>query len=205
MFKGLLPKEEKYFEDFKEIITHVEEMARITNEFFAADEYTKDIYLRLKPLEKRCDEISTKVIKRLNNTFITPFDREDIFSLIKKIDSLSDLLLGTVARIDMYSITDKVDGAEQLSMIIFRQIKELEIVLQDLKNKGEQINECKAVKDLETEADTIYRQTLKKLFIEEKDAITLFKKKEILDMLEKACDKCQSTANVIISILIKNS
>ncbi|MFA6981385.1 MAG: DUF47 family protein [Ignavibacteriaceae bacterium] len=205
MFKGLLPKEEKYFEDFKEIITHVEEMARITNEFFAADEYTKDIYLRLKPLEKRCDEISTKVIKRLNNTFITPFDREDIFSLIKKIDSLSDLLLGTVARIDMYSITDKVDGAEQLSMIIFRQIKELEVVLQDLKNKGEQINECKAVKDLETEADTIYRQTLKKLFIEEKDAITLFKKKEILDMLEKACDKCQSTANVIISILIKNS
>ncbi len=205
MFKGFLPKEEKYFEDFKEIITHVEEMARITNEFFASDEYTKDIYLRLKPLEKRCDEISTKVIKRLNNTFITPFDREDIFSLIKKIDSLSDILLGTVARIDMYSISDKVDGAEQLSMIIFRQIKELEIVLQDLKNKGKQINECKAVKDLETEADTIYRQTLKKLFIEEKDAITLFKKKEILDMLEKACDKCQSTANVIISILIKNS
>jgi len=83
MFKGLLPKEEKYFEDFKEIITHVEEMARITNEFFSADEYQKDIYLRLKPIEKRCDEISTKVIKRLNNTFITPFDREDIFSLIK--------------------------------------------------------------------------------------------------------------------------
>jgi len=205
MFKGLLPKEEKYFEDFKEIITHVEEMARITNEFFSADEYQKDIYLRLKPIEKRCDEISTKVIKRLNNTFITPFDREDIFSLIKKIDSISDILLGTVARIDTYSITEKVMGADQLSLIVFRQIKELEIVLQDLKNKGPQINECKAVKDLETEADNIYRANLKKLFLEEKDAITLFKKKEILDMLEKACDKCQSTANVIISILIKNS
>ena len=205
MFKALMPKEEKYFEDFKEIITHVEEMARITNEYFASADYAKDIYFKLKPLEKRCDEVSTRVIKRLNNTFITPFDREDIFSLIKKIDSLADILLGTVARIDMYSITDKVDGAEQLSMIIFRQIKELEVVLQDLKNKGTQINECKAVKDLETEADTIYRQTLKKLFVEEKDAITLFKKKEILDMLEKACDKCQSTANIIISILIKNS
>ena len=205
MFKGLIPREEKYFEDFKDIITHVEEMARITHEFFAADTYEKDIYLRLKPIEKRCDEVSTKVIKRLNNTFITPFDREDIFSLIKKIDSISDILLGTVARIDTYGITEKVEGADQLSRIVFRQIKELEVVLLDLKNKGKQINECKAVKDLESEADNIYRATLKKLFQEEKDAITLFQKKEILDMLEKASDKCQSTANVIISILIKNS
>jgi len=110
-----------------------------------------------------------------------------------------------VARIDTYSITEKVMGADQLSLIVFRQIKELEIVSQDHKNKGPQINECKGVKDLETEADNIYRANLKKLFLEEKDAITLFKKKEILDMLEKACDKCQSTANVIISILIKNS
>jgi uncharacterized protein Yka (UPF0111/DUF47 family) len=205
MFKGLLPKEEKYFDDFSEIIVHVQEMAKHTYNLFSSESYDPDIYLKLKPLENRCDEISSRVIKRLNNTFITPFDREDIFSLIKKIDAIGDILLGTVARVDTYSLTEKVEGADKIAAIILQQTKELETVLNGLKAKEKQINECKAVRDLETEADNVYRASLKKLFLEEKDAITLFKKKEILDMLEKASDKCQSTANVIISILIKNS
>ncbi|MCK9426538.1 MAG: DUF47 family protein [Ignavibacteriaceae bacterium] len=205
MFKGLLPKEEKYFDDFSEIIVHVQEMAKLTYNLFSSETYDPDIYLKLKPLENRCDEISSRVIKRLNNTFITPFDREDIFSLIKKIDGIGDILLGTVARVDTYSLTEKVEGADKIAAIILQQTKELETVLNGLKAKEKQINECKAVRDLETEADNVYRASLKKLFLEEKDAITLFKKKEILDMLEKASDKCQSTANVIISILIKNS
>ena len=205
MFKGLLPKEEKYFDDFSEIIVHVQGMALATYNLFSAESYDPDIYLKLKPMENRCDEISSRVIKRLNNTFITPFDREDIFSLIKKIDGIGDILLGTVARVDTYSLTEKVEGADKLAAIILQQTKELETVLNGLKAKERQINECKAVMDLETEADNVYRASLKKLFLEEKDAINLFKKKEILDMLEKASDRCQSTANVIISILIKNS
>jgi len=205
MFKGLLPKEEKYFDDFKEIITHVQAMAKATHVFFSAEDYDKEIFLKIKPLEKRCDEVSSRVIKRLNNTFITPFDREDIFSLIKKIDNIGDILLGTVARVDTYSLTEKIVGADKIAAIVLQQTKELETVINGLKSKEKQINECKAVRDLESEADNIYRASLKKLFLEEKDAINLIKKKEILEMLEKASDKCQSTANVIISILIKNS
>jgi len=205
MFKGLLPKEEKYFDDFAEIIGHVQGMAQHTYNLFSSDSYDPDIFLKLKPLENRCDEISSRVIKRLNNTFITPFDREDIFSLIKKIDGIGDILLGTVARVDTYNLTEKVEGADKIAAIILQQTKELETVLNGLKAKEKQINECKAVRDLETEADNVYRASLKKLFLDEKDAINLIKKKEILEMLEKASDKCQSTANVIISILIKNS
>ena len=205
MFKGLIPKEEKYFDDFTEIIVHVQGMAQQTYNLFSSESYDPNIYLKLKPLENRCDEISSRVIKRLNNTFITPFDREDIFSLIKKIDGIGDILLGTVARVDTYSLNEKVEGADKLAAIVLQQIKELGSVIKRLKAKEKQINECKAVRDLETEADNVYRASLKKLFLEENNAITLFKKKEILDMLEKASDKCQSTANVIISILIKNS
>ncbi|NCQ17498.1 MAG: DUF47 family protein [Ignavibacteria bacterium] len=205
MFKGLIPKEEKYFDDFTEIIVHVQGMAQQTYNLFSSESYDPNIYLKLKPLENRCDEISSRVIKRLNNTFITPFDREDIFSLIKKIDGIGDILLGTVARVDTYSLNEKVEGADKLAAIVLQQIKELGSVINRLKAKEKQINECKAVRDLETEADNVYRASLKKLFLEENNAITLFKKKEILDMLEKASDKCQSTANVIISILIKNS
>lgn len=205
MFNKLLPKEEKYFEDFKDIILLIKEMGIITHEFFTHYPYDKDVYLKLKPLERRCDEITSKVVKRLNKTFITPFDREDIFTLIKKIDDISDLLLGATSRVDIYNLTEKVEGAEELAAIIVQQLKELEIVIQDLKSTHKQVNECKAVKDLETEADNIYRSNLKKLFMEEKDPMVVFKKKEILDILENGSDKCQSTANVILQILIKNS
>ena len=205
MFRKLLPKEERYFEDFKDSISHVQEIAKLTHAFFAADTYDKDIFLKLKPLENRCGEIKSKVIKRLNKTFITPLDREDIFSLIKKIDNIGEILVGAASRVDTYRVTEKVEDAAKMASIVVQQTKELEIALQDLKHKSSQINECKAVQDLETEADNVYRSALKKLFTNEKDPITLIKKKEILEMLEIASDMCQSTANVIIEILIKNS
>jgi uncharacterized protein Yka (UPF0111/DUF47 family) len=205
MFNKLLPKEERYFEDFKDSISHVQEIAKLTHAFFAADTYDKDIFLKLKPLEKRCGEIKSKVIKRLNKTFITPLDREDIFSLIKNIDNIGEILVGAASRVDTYSVIEKVEYAEKMAAIVVQQTKELDIALQDIKHKSSQINECKAVQDLETEADNVYRAALKKLFAEEKDPINLIKKKEILEMLEIAADMCQSTANIIIEILIKNS
>ena len=84
MFKKLLPKEEKYFEDFKEMITFIEEMAVHTEKIFTFEEPQTHI-LKMKPLEVRCDEIAAKITKRLNKTYITPFDREDIFALVKRV------------------------------------------------------------------------------------------------------------------------
>lgn len=205
MFKKLLPQEEKYFDAFKEIISYVQEIAQLTHDFFAADIYDKDIFLKLKPIEKRCNEITSKVIKRLNKTFITPLDREDIFSLIKSIDKIGDTLLGAAVRVDTFNLTEKIYGAENIAAIVLQQTKELELVLQDLKHKNSQINECKAVNDLESEADNVYRASLKELFTEGKDPITVVKKKEILETLERASDHCKVTADIIISILIKNS
>jgi uncharacterized protein Yka (UPF0111/DUF47 family) len=202
MFKKLLPKEEKYFEDFKEMITFIEEMAVHTEKIFSFDEPQMHI-LKMKPLELRCDEITSKITKRLNKTYITPFDREDIFALVKRLDDVSDMLLGATIRIETFNINKKIEYADKLSTIIHEQIKELGIAVQDLKVK--RINEMKAVKDLEAEADKIYQQAIKELFEKEKDAIELIKKKEIIDLLERTSDRCQSTANVILSIFIKNA
>lgn len=205
MFDKLMPKEVRYFEDFQKMIVLLEEMATITHDFFCAETYDKEIFLKLKPVEKRCDEISAKAIKRLNKTFITPFDREDIFSLVKKLDDIGAILLGATDRVDIYNIHRRIDYADKLSAIILQQIKELGIVIQYLKDKDDHINECKAVKDLETEADSIFRNALRQLFLNEKDPISLIKRKEILEMLEYGSDKCQSVANVIMAIYIKNS
>lgn len=203
MLKKLLPKEEKYFDNFKEMITHIGEMADLTHQLFSSEEINMDIFLKIKPLELRCDEITSKVTKRLNKTYITPFDREDIFGLIKRLDDISDMLLGATSRIETYNIKAKVKYADKLSAVVVEQVKELGIAIQDLKVK--RTNEMKAVKVLETEADNIYRQALKELFENETNAIEIIKRKEVLEILENTSDKCQSTANLIISLFIKNT
>ena len=96
-----------------------------------------------------------------------------------------------------------VKYADKLSSIIVEQVKELGIAIQDLKVK--RTNEMKTVKALETEADNIYRQALKELFENETNAIEIIKRKEILEILEDTSDRCQSTANLIISLFIKNT
>ena len=203
MLKKLLPKEEKYFDNFKEMITHIGEMAQITNQLFSSERIDHDLLLKIKPLELRCDEITSKVTKRLNKTYITPFDREDIFGLIKRLDDISDMLLGATSRIETYNIQHRVKYADKISSVIVEQVKELGIAIQDLKVK--RTNEMKVVKALETEADNIYRQALKELFETETNAIEIIKRKEILEILEDTSDKCQSTANLIISLFIKNT
>jgi uncharacterized protein Yka (UPF0111/DUF47 family) len=203
MFQALLPKEAKYFDDFRELISHIQQMAKYIEQLFAEELIDKNHYLNIKPLELRCDEISSRVVKRLNKTFITPFDREDIFALAKRLDDISDMLLGAAARIETFNITKKIAHADKLASIIHKQVQELGVAIQDLKAK--RINETKAVKDLESEADQVYRSAIQELFANEKDAIELIKKKEILDILERTSDRCQSVANIILSIFIKNS
>jgi uncharacterized protein Yka (UPF0111/DUF47 family) len=203
MLSRLLPKEEKYFDNFKEMINHIEEMADITKLLFSNEKIDPELLLKLKPLELRCDEITSKVTKRLNKTYITPFDREDIFGLIKRLDDISDMLLGATSRIETYNIQNAVKYADKLSSVIVEQVKELGIAIQDLKVK--RTNEMKAVKALETEADNIYRQALKELFETETNAIEIIKRKEILEILENTSDRCQSTANLILSLFIKNT
>ena len=203
MLKHLIPKEEKYFDDFKEMISHISEMAKYTNQLFSSDLIDQSLLLKIKPLEQRCDELSSKIIKRLNKTFITPFDREDIFGLVKRLSAISDNLLGAANRVETFNIKEKIKYTDKISAIILQQIKELGIAIQDI--KARRINECKAVNDLESEADKIYQQANKELFEKEKDAIKLIKEKEILDILEKTSDKCQSAANIILAIFIKNN
>jgi hypothetical protein len=113
------------------------------------------------------------------------------------------MLLGASNRVETFNITEKIKYTDKISAIIFQQIIELGIAIQDI--KARRINECKAVNDLESEADKIYQQANKDLFEGEKDAIKLIKEKEILDILERTSDKCQSAANIILSIFIKNN
>lgn len=201
MFKDLLPKEEKYFQNFKEMISHIKEMANQVYNLFSSEVPDKNLMHTLKPIESRCDEIANKILKRLNTTFITPFDREDVFALVKKLNDISDMLLGVAVRIDTFNINYKIKYSDKLAFIIQQQINELDKAIYDLRVKN--VSEMKIVKSLESEADKIYQQSMKELFEKQHDAIVLIKEKEILDILENTSDKCQSAANVVMSIFIK--
>jgi uncharacterized protein len=203
MFKKLLPKEEKYFEDFREMVSYIVEIGNYTHQLFSSELADRSILLKIRPLQLRCDEVSSKIVKRLNKTFITPFDREDIFALIKRLNNISDMLISAASRIDTFDIKHKIKYADKITQIVVQQLNELDKAIQDLKAKS--INECKAVKDLESEADKVYQQAMKELFARETNAINLIKEKEILEFLENASDKCQSTANIVLSIFIKNA
>lgn len=205
MFSRLLPKEEKYFEHFNELITYLEEMARLTQQLFTNVPHELSLILELRSIEKRCDEILTKVVRQLNKTFVTPFDREDIYALVKGMEGVSDILLGAALRVELFDLKERLAAADQLTVIISEQLKQLRKAITELREKNHDTNTLKAVKDLESEADVIYQHAMKELFEQERDAIALIKKKEILDMLENGSDKCQAVATVLVAIHIKNA
>ncbi|MFA7419205.1 MAG: DUF47 family protein [Melioribacteraceae bacterium] len=205
MFKFLTPKEEKYFQYFGEIIANVVLMAELTKKLFASTPYDLEKIYQLKSLEKRCDEIATKIINKLNKTFITPFDREDILALTKKIEGVADSLKSLAVRLEVSGLSAEVESANTMSEIILMQVNQLQLAINTLKERKEVENNCKAVKDLETQADILYQETLKRLFAEANDTMLFIKKKDILDMMEKCTDKNQAVANTILTIFIKNS
>lgn len=206
MFKKFLPKEESYFEDFQEMMRITVEMGKISRDFYSSEVYDTEIFKQIKPHEKACDEIATAAIKRLNDTFITPFDREDIFTLIKKINDISAILLASTIRVNTFNIHKKVIGAGEMADIVYNQTIILKDILDKLDKYGDDYTQLTEIRKLESEADKIYRESLKQLFQDDSaNALEVIKNKEILDQLEKAADKCQTCVNVIQSILIKNS
>ena len=199
----ILPKEEKFYEIFIEAASNTHNAAkRLKMMLETGSDYDRFIG-EIKEMEHTGDKLTHEIIIKLNKTFITPFDREDIFALIKRLDDISDMLFGATMRVETFNITKKIDHADKLAAIVLEQIKELGKAIQDLKIKS--TNEMKAVKILESEADKVYQIAMKELFELEKDPISLIKKKEILDLLENISDRCQSTANIIMSIFIKNA
>jgi hypothetical protein len=205
MFKFLTPKEEKYFLYFNDLISNVVTMAELNKTLFSSIPYNTEVIHQIKSLEKRCDEISTKIINKLNKTFITPFDREDILALTKKIEGVADSLKSLALRLEISNLSVELESSLKLSDVILLQVKELQSAITKLKDRKEVENHCKAVKDLESEADIIYQETLRNLFANVNDAMLFIKKKDVLDMMEKCTDKNQVVANLILTIFIKNS
>jgi len=205
MFR-LLPKEEKYFSLFNNLASHLTESAKLLQNLFSDFDNRAAYAEQIKVVEHKCDEITHEIIKKLNQTFITPIDREDIHALASGLDDIVDAIEYTAKRIILYHVAQSTEHARKMSDVMVRLTAHLESAVGALGNKGDQVlADCVAIHTLENEGDVYHHQAVEKLFAEEKDPITIIKMKEIYEKMERMIDKAEDVANVLEAIVLKNA
>lgn len=202
----LLPREEEFFDLFVEVAKRNNEAAARQRELFdAPPERRGPIVEAIKRLEHECDQVTHEVVNRLDRTFITPLDREDIHQLASDLDDVMDSIDGTARRAQMFHLGVVPQGAKQLAEVISRMTAVLGEAVGRLKRGDDVMKYCVEAKRLEEEGDAIYHESLGQLFEKETNAIELLKWKEIYDNLERTLDEAEDVANVVESITLKHA
>jgi len=204
----LLPRDERFFELFTSVATMNVEAARTLRDLFLAPA-EKRTYLveTIKRLEHQADQVTHELVTRLDRSFITPLDREDIHLLASRLDDVLDRIDGTARRSAIFRVEKPPEGILVIADVIARATEQLLVAVKVLENAkpGVVVKACIEVKKLEEEGDSAYSEWLGRLFDEERDPIALVKWKEIYDTMEKTLDQAEDVANVLESIAIKHS
>jgi predicted phosphate transport protein (TIGR00153 family) len=201
----LIPRDNTFFQMFSQASENLIAGARVMVDLFTDYKDVEAKIGELRRIERTGDEITHNVFTKLNQTFITPFDREDIHALASSLDDVLDFLNAAGARILMYRITNPPPAALDLSRLILQQAQELHRALPLLRKNGDILTHCVEINRIENEADVVSRAAIGRLFDEEKNPITLIKIKELLEFLEAATDKAEDVANVLETVVLKNS
>ena len=202
----LLPREEEFFDLFVEVAERNKEAAQLLHDLFeAAPERRTPIVERIKRLEHEADQVTHEVVNRLDRTFITPLDREDIHQLASDLDDVMDVMDGTARRAQIFHLGAAPAGVRQLTEVIQRMVSVLAEGVGRLKKGDDVMKYCVEAKKLEEEGDAIYHEVLGQLFERERDALEVIKWKEIYDNLELTLDQAEDVANVLESITLKHA
>jgi uncharacterized protein Yka (UPF0111/DUF47 family) len=204
MFKKFLPKQNNFFDLLIELTGAVNEAAKMLDEMMDKHENFAEYSSKIHFIENRCDDITHQIVNDLNDTFITPIDREDIYALANSLDDIVDTIDTIASRMNMYKLKSAMQFAPQLTDILIIQTGLLNDVIKNLQSPKQTTDKIVQVKTLETEGDVVFKNALLHLFEDEHDIKELIKKKELLEIIERAIDKCQNAATVIEGILIKN-
>lgn len=209
IFQFLTPKDKKFFPLFEQATTHLVDLAFALNEAVNAPRGERDTYFqKIDQLEVEIDKITHKVNIELSKNFLTPFDREDIHSLIKSIDDVTDFLHGSASRMKMYQVEKITKSIRKLTEINLEACQLIKRAVTDLKehNNLQRVTvACKKIAKLESKADVVFDNAVMDIFENESDAIKIIKYKEVLTALEDASDKCKDVANVLETIVVKYS
>jgi len=202
----LLPRETKFFDLFAELSTSLSEGSRLLRSIL--QDHSRDLVAqveRMQAIEHDGDRATHAIIMKLNQSFITPFDREDIHKLASSLDDVLDFVNAAAVRLVMYKISQPPVAAAELAGIIVLQAEELAKGVSLLEKNGKVLQHCDEINRLEDEADNVSRKAIAALFEHEKDPIQLIKMKELYEVLEYATDKAEDAANVLEAIVLKSN
>ena len=201
----LIPRETKFFRMFAEVSQNVTNGARLLQEILQDPINMGERLDQLQEIEHRGDEMTHAIITALNQTFITPFDREDIHRLTTSLDDVLDFVNSAGVRLRLYRIDAPPPVAAELAGFIVQQSEQLDQGVSVLEQNRRVLEHCVEVHRLENEADRVSRKAIAELFDTEKDPIRLIKIKELYEVLETATDKAEDAANVLEAVTLKST
>ena len=206
----LVPREDKFYPMFEDMADMTLQAAnllvRILEEKDAA--IRENTFREIKLLETKADNIVHQVFDRIDSTFITPFDREDIQQLTMKMDDVLDNINAASQQIRLYKPVRPQSQFREINLVVIRGCEQIRIAILELRNlkKPDKINDaCVKINELENVADDIYHKLVSELFAQETDAVELIKNKEILETLEFATDRIEDVSDVLKTIIIKSA
>ena len=210
LFSFMVPKNALFFDLFAEDTSNLVAQARVFNQMFQLTdpEQIANCIRQIRDFEQKGDDITHQIFMELSENFITPFDREDIHALTTSIDDIADYINGCATRIQLYNVKQFSKTMELMSEVLLKQVIEIDAAIHDMRSMKnvQRVREAIIrINSLENHADDLFDESIARLFAEASDPLELIKTKEVLSSMEIATDKCEDVANVLESILVKNS
>jgi uncharacterized protein Yka (UPF0111/DUF47 family) len=201
----LIPHEEKYFALLGELIGKVHAGAAIFVELLGDYEHRAGYAERIKAIEEQCDDLVANLIAKLNTSFITPLDREDIYILCTRCDDIMDEINGMARGLEIYHAVALRPDVPEIAGLLAASLAELEAAFGQLKGRNGVTEHSQRVRLLERRGDTLYAEALHRLFTEEPNAIEVIKWVSIYEKLEDSIDRCKHLAELLESVVVKHT
>ena len=204
----LFPKQENFFDYFEELANKIEEGGRLFLAMTETHDYCEAKVAKLKEIEHEADIITHRTYEKMHTTFLTPIDREDIYALVNKMDSIMDVIEATAIRIHLYKVKKFDDQIIKQAKILnqaITKVKDIIHAMRNMKNSKMILDGCVEINTLENAGDVVLRTIMANLFENEKDAIELVKWKDIFQLLEEGIDVCEDVSNIVEGIVLKHA
>jgi len=200
----LIPKEEKYFDLMNQLAAKVREGGETLFALFQDYHRHVEYAEKIKTLEVDSDDIVAQITTRLNSTFITPIDREDIYLLVTELDDVIDMINDIARRLEMYGVATPRSDAKEIAGVLNRATRELKDAFSLLEKSKGVGDHCRKIRRLEKEADHLYHDAVKRLFTETTDSLEVIKWMSIYEEMEKSIDRCKDVAEALEAVVVKN-
>jgi predicted phosphate transport protein (TIGR00153 family) len=205
LLQRFLPREEGFFHLFDKQADNIHVGAKALLQMLSHYTGVPEQVQSIKAIEHQGDEITHNILTKLNQTFITPFDREDIHELCSRLDDVIDLIDAAASRFVLYRVDAIRLGTEDLVKVLVSATAEVAACVHSLENPEKALTYCIEVNRCENESDRLCRTLIAQLFDEEKDPVQIIKWKEIFEVIETAVDKCEDVANVVEGVILKSA